>query len=208
MGRIPRPWTRSGGTTQSFSSRMAVSFVVDKESHLWHSFHATVSFGAAVLPHTIWVLPQSAIYFGPDVQNQVIPLFITVRPGAIFPGHVGKRQPVWRTLKPVESKHRIFRSRAVTRPIVLTMAIQNVAHLSQQERQTVPVYTRSRARMGQTIETRVLERFAPAMSFATREGDIVYFSSRPEISRASRRRTNTAILAIARKGVGYDLRMV
>jgi two-component system CheB/CheR fusion protein len=151
------------------------------------------------------------IYFGPDAQNQVIPIFhYSLRPGGyLFLGTSENVNQFGELFTPVEKQHRIFRSRAVTSPVRLPMAINGLLH-------TVTNRSGNRARSThvpglawrQAIETRVLERFAPAYVVATREGDIVYFSSKTgkyleQVAGAPTRQ----LLAIARKGLRYDLRM-
>ncbi|HEY6577937.1 MAG TPA: PAS domain-containing protein, partial [Rhizomicrobium sp.] len=151
------------------------------------------------------------IYFGPDIQNQVIPIFhYSLRPGGyLFLGLSENVNQFNELFVPVEKRHRIFRSRpGVGAPVRLPMAISGLMHKA--------IGTDEHGGHGprlagvawrRDIQSHVLERFAPPYVVATRDGDVVYFSARTgkyleQIAGAP----SNQLLAIARKGLRYDLR--
>jgi two-component system CheB/CheR fusion protein len=151
------------------------------------------------------------IYFGPDAQNQVIPIFhYSLRQGGyLFLGTSENVNQFGELFTPVEKQHRIFRSRASTAPVRLPMAVngllQNIVNKGDTRARSGPIPGLA---WRHTIEARVLERFAPAYVVTTQDGDIVYFSNNTgkyleQVAGAPTRQ----LLAIARKGLRYDLRM-
>jgi two-component system, chemotaxis family, CheB/CheR fusion protein len=151
------------------------------------------------------------IYFGPEVQGQVIPIFhYALRPGGyLFLGTSENVNQFAEFFTPVEKKHRIFRSRSNAGvPVRLPMAINGllqtaVGRTDLHRSGPVPGLA-----WRQAIESRVLERFGPAFVVATREGEIVYFSANTgkyleQLAGAPSRQ----LLTMARKGMRYDLRV-
>jgi two-component system CheB/CheR fusion protein len=148
------------------------------------------------------------IYFGPDIQNQVLPIFhYALRPGGyLFLGTSENVNQFAELFAPVEKQHRIFRSREAGRShIRLPMAVSGLL-------QTVVGSMESRPHKGlawrQTIEASVLERFGPAFVVVTRDADVVHFSAGTgkyleQIAGVPSRQ----LLTIARKGLRYDLRV-
>ncbi|MBP7338970.1 CheR family methyltransferase [Niveispirillum sp.] len=120
------------------------------------------------------------IYFGPDVQKQVIPTFhYSLKPGGfLFLGTSESVGPHGDLFVPVDKKHRIFKARehsVPARPPMHLSASSATGYLSnndQRVRRTISSTLR------QAVETQVLERFAPAHVVVNAEGDIVYFSAR------------------------------
>ncbi|MGH6878744.1 MAG: CheR family methyltransferase [Rhizomicrobium sp.] len=152
------------------------------------------------------------IYFGPDVQSHVIPIFhYSLKPGGyLFLGLSENVNQFGEMFAPVEKRHRIFRSRpGAGAPVRLPMAVNGLVHTAMgrddRDRRRTPV---AGLAWRHNIESHVLDRFAPPYVVATREGDVIYFSGRTgkyleQIAGAP----SNQLLAIARKGLRYDLRM-
>jgi two-component system CheB/CheR fusion protein len=151
------------------------------------------------------------IYFGPDVQSQVIPIFhYSLRPGGyLFLGTSENVNQFAELFSPVEKKQRIFRSRSNTgAPVRLPMAVNGILQSAvgrTDVRRSGPIPGLA---WRQAIESRVLERFGPAFVVTTREGDVVYFSAKTgkyleQLAGAPSRQ----LLTMARKGLRYDLRV-
>jgi two-component system CheB/CheR fusion protein len=151
------------------------------------------------------------IYFGPDVQNQVIPTFhYALKPGGyLFLGASENVTQFAELFTPVDKKHRVFRSRddaASTVRVPLVVAGLRPAPFPA---------ARSGARalaglaLRQSVETQVLERFAPAHVVVNRDGDVVYYSSRTgKYLEATAGAPTRQLLTMARKGLRLDLRSV
>lgn len=152
------------------------------------------------------------IYFGPDVQSQVIPTFhYALRPGGyLFLGTSENVTQFADLFTPADKKNRIFRAREDVVPIArVPLAIGGL--------RPAPFATSDRrgdkslagAALRQAVEGQVLERFAPAHVVVNRDGDIVHYSPRtgkylePMAGVPSRQ-----ILTLARRGLRLDLRTV
>jgi two-component system CheB/CheR fusion protein len=151
------------------------------------------------------------IYFGPDVQNQVIPIFhYALRPGGyLFLGTSENVTQFGDLFASLDKKHRIFRSHPnVTASVRLPLTVSGlrpapftIGH----DRPPKGVLTGMALR--NVVEQQVLERFAPAHVVVNRDGDIVHFSARtgkylePSTGAPSRQ-----LLTMARKGLRLDLR--
>ena len=151
------------------------------------------------------------IYFGTEIQNQVIPTFhYALRPeGYLFLGMSENVSQFDELFTPVEKKHRIFRRRADVPPHLrapLSASSLKVDHL--------PGLARSRptikaAALRRVVDDRMLERFAPPHVLATREGDVVYYSARTgKYLEAAPGVPTGQLFAMARKGLSLDLRSV
>ena len=151
------------------------------------------------------------IYFGPDIQNQVIPTFhYALRPGGyLFLGTSESVSQFADAFTPVDKKLRIFRSRDThSSPLRPPTLVGHVARLfpSSPAQVSRPQPSGGTA-MRQAVERQVLERFAPAHVVATRDGDVVYYSPRtgkylePAAGAPTRQLVN-----MARKGLRLDLR--
>lgn len=151
------------------------------------------------------------IYFGADVQNQVIPTFhYALRPGGyLFLGTSESVSQFADLFTPLDKKHRIFRSRDDhSAPLRLPTLVGHAARLSIT---TTPMTPRQPLAGGtvmrQAVERQVLDRFAPAHVVATRDGDVAYYSARtgkylePAVGVPTRQLVN-----MARKGLRLDLR--
>jgi two-component system CheB/CheR fusion protein len=149
------------------------------------------------------------IYFGTDVQGQVIPIFhYALRPdGYLFLGTSENISPFGDLFSPLDKKHRIFRRRSdgaasVRLPISLT---------GLRPGRTAEAASRSSPMSGvmlrQSVENQVLEQFAPPYVVVNREGDIVFYSGRTgKYLEAAPGLPTRQILALARKGLRLDLR--
>jgi len=104
------------------------------------------------------------IYFGADVQNQVIPTFhYALRPdGYLFLGSAENVSQFAELFVPIEKKHRIFRRRSnVTSSIRLPILINTLkpGQLSELVPRRPPL---SGLLLRQTVDEYVLDRFSPA----------------------------------------------
>jgi two-component system CheB/CheR fusion protein len=149
------------------------------------------------------------IYFGPDVQNQVIPIFhYSLKPGGyLFLGTAENVSQYSELFTSVEKKQRIFRrsedNGSVTRlPIALSGLRPSYLNPSSPVRSSVGGMA-----LRQTVEGQVLDRFAPPHVVASREGDIVFYSSRTgKYLEAPAGAPNRQLLVLARKSLRLDLR--
>jgi two-component system CheB/CheR fusion protein len=149
------------------------------------------------------------IYFGPDVQNQVIPIFhYSLRPGGyLFLGTAENVSQFTELFTAVEKKQRIFRrtenSGTVTR-LPLSLSGLRPSYMSPS----------SSARGGiggialrQLVEGQVLDRFAPPHVVVSREGDVVFYSSRTgKYLEPPAGAPNRQLVVMARKSLRLDLR--
>ena len=151
------------------------------------------------------------IYFGPDVQDLVLPTFhYSLRPGGyLFLGlseSVGRFGDLFASL---DKKNRIFRRRedmTISPRLPLTLRSHPAMGVGDQDRRQ-PVRTSTSAGLRQALEVQVLERHAPAHVLVTRGGDIVHFSARTnkylELAPGAPTRQ---LMTLARKGLRLDLR--
>jgi two-component system CheB/CheR fusion protein len=151
------------------------------------------------------------IYFGLDVQNQVIPIFhYALRPdGYLFLGTSENISQFGELFAPVEKKSRIFRKRLdATAGIRLPLTVRGlgVGHVTEHHARTAAL---SGMAFRQAVESQVLEQFAPPHVVVNREGDIVFYSPRTgKYLEAAPGVPTRQILATARKGLRLDLRTV
>ena len=151
------------------------------------------------------------IYFGPDAQNQVIPVFhYSLRPGGyLFLGTSENVNQFAELFNPVDKHQRIFRSRTTGGTLVrLPMAINGLLQSVIGKTDTRRNGSAPGLAWRQEIESRVLERFGPAYVVVTPDGDVVYFSAKTGKFLEQVAGTPTRqLLMIARKGLRYDLRV-
>ncbi|MCP9231934.1 PAS domain-containing protein [Mesorhizobium sp. LMG 17147] len=148
------------------------------------------------------------IYFGPQIQNRVIPIFhYALRPGGyLFLGtseSVGQYSDLFAT---VDKKHRIFQARehATPRPPVLVGNGRTAAFPVASGGSKKDVAGRS---LRQAIEAQVLERFAPPHVLVNGDGDIVYYSARTgKYLEAPQGAPSRQLLTLARRGLRLELR--
>lgn len=150
------------------------------------------------------------IYFGADVQNQVIPTFhYALRPdGYLFLGSAENVSQFSDLFIPIEKKHRIFRRRSdVASSIRLPILVNTLkpGHLNE----LMPRRPLSGLLLRQTVDEYVLDRFSPAHVVASRDGDIVYYSTKTgKYLEAPPGAPTRQLLTLARKGLRLDLRRV
>lgn len=151
------------------------------------------------------------IYFGLDIQAQVIPTFhYALKPGRyLFLGTSESVSQFDDLFTPIEKKHRIFRRRSDVAPHVrLPLRVSSL-----RPGHTADLIPRrpalGAAALRQTVDAQVLERFAPPHVLVNRDGDIAYYSARtgkylePAAGVPTRQ-----IFTMARKGLRLDLRTV
>jgi two-component system CheB/CheR fusion protein len=151
------------------------------------------------------------IYFGTDVQHQVIPIFhYALRPeGYLFLGSAENVSQFDDLFAPIDKRLRIFRRRPDVVPrIRMPIAPNsgrpgNVADLIPKR----PPFNPSALR--QAADSQVLERFAPPYVVINRDGEVIYYSHRTGKYLESPAGAPTRqILIMARKGLRLDLRTV
>ena len=144
------------------------------------------------------------IYFGADVQKQVIPTFhYALRPGGyLFLGASENVSQFSELFAPIDKKNRLFRARENGVPKVRVPLVVSGAR-------PVPVGasdrgTRSTGSIAfrETVETQILHRFAPAHVVVNRDGDVIYYSARTgKYLEATAGTPSRQILTMARKGL-------
>jgi two-component system CheB/CheR fusion protein len=152
------------------------------------------------------------IYFGPDVQSQVIPTFhYSLRQGGyLFLGTSENVSQFGDLFTPLDKKHRIFRKRDDGASLVrLPMTVSGLrsspfAHETPRARSPL-----SGIALRQSVESQVLDRFAPPHVVATRDGDVVYYSAKTgKYLEPAPGVPTRQLLNMARKGLRLDLRTV
>ncbi|MDQ7997298.1 MAG: CheR family methyltransferase [Luteibacter sp.] len=149
------------------------------------------------------------IYFGADVQSQVIPIFhYALRPGGfLFLGSAENVSLFDDLFESLEKRHRIFRRRSdstrnLRLPVGPARGAGGYAAVMSPRRTDVPG-----TGLRQLVDQQVLDRFAPAHVVANRDGDVVYYSSRtgkylePPAGAPTRH-----LMTMARKDIRLDLR--
>ena len=150
------------------------------------------------------------IYFGLDVQDQVIPMFhYALRPdGYLFLGTSENIGPFGDLFAPVEKKHRIFRRRSDGDVECRGCRWRSAAcgwdmRPADAGAGRLPVASLC----GRRSRAQVLDRFAPPYVVVNREGEVGYFSARTgKYLEAAHGAPTRQILAMARKGLRLDLR--
>ena len=148
------------------------------------------------------------IYFGADVQSQVLPTFhYALRDGGfLFLGPSENVSQFRDLFVPLDKKHRIFRKREdVTSAIRLPLVVRDMQPSMRggQPRRTIS----GGLTLQQSVQSQVLDRFAPPHVLVNREGDIVYFSARTgKYLEAASGLPNRQLLTMARRGLRLDLR--
>ena len=149
------------------------------------------------------------IYFGADVQRQVIPTFhYALRPdGYLFLGSAENVSQFGDLFAPIDKRHRIFRRRSDVAPAVrlptLTHALRSglTPELPPRRAPLAGVALR------QAVDEQVLERFSPPHVVVNHDGDVVYYSTRTgKYLEAPGGAPTRQLLTTARKGLRFDLR--
>jgi two-component system CheB/CheR fusion protein len=149
------------------------------------------------------------IYFGGDVQNQVIPIFhYALKPdGCLFLGSAENVSQFGEFFAPIDKKHRIFRRRSDVSPSVRLPIMLNAlrpGHLTELMPRRSPL---GGTALRQIVDHQVIERFSPPHVVVNQDGDIVYYSTRTgKYLEAPGGSPTRQFLASARKGLKLDLR--
>ncbi|WP_376705826.1 CheR family methyltransferase [Mesorhizobium sp. ISC25] len=148
------------------------------------------------------------IYFGPQIQNRVIPIFhYALRPGGyLFLGtseSVGQHGDLFAT---VDKKHRIFQAREHATPRPPVLVGNGHTDLRPVGRGGSKNDAASHS-LRQAIEAQVLERFAPPHVLVNGDGDIVYYSARTgKYLEAPQGAPSRQLVTLARRGLRLELR--
>ncbi|MGU3663729.1 CheR family methyltransferase [Methylobacterium sp. A49B] len=157
------------------------------------------------------------IYFGPEVQAQVIPIFhYALRPrGYLFLGTAENISQFNDLFAAVDKKHRIFQAResdrlAATLPLVVNgtqPAPFGPSSSFSRGLRPASLALEDGAPLRQTIESHVVDRFAPPHVVVDREGDVVHYSARTgKYLEAPVGLPSRQLLTMARRGLRLDLR--
>ncbi len=147
------------------------------------------------------------IYFGSDIQAQVIPTFhYSLRPnGFLFLGNSENVSQHADLFSPIDKSNRIFRAREDGRSrlrIPLTLASPQPAPAPS----TAPLRANGGS-LRQSVEALILERYAPPHVVVNGDGDVVYYSTHTgKYLEAAPGAPSRAIMTMARKGLRLDLR--
>lgn len=150
------------------------------------------------------------IYFGPEIQSTAIPTFhYSLRPGGyLFLGTsegVGQHPHLFATL---DKKNRIFQRRAHgEKPARLPTGISSALSRFSTGGSQARYRAHGERSLRETVETHILDHFAPAHVVVNAEGDIVYYSSRTgKYLEAPQGVPDRQLFTMARKGLRLDLR--
>ncbi|HXP00074.1 MAG TPA: CheR family methyltransferase [Luteibacter sp.] len=149
------------------------------------------------------------IYFGVEVQNQVIPTFhYALRPGGfLFLGTAENVSHFSDLFAPIDKRHRIFERRPSTSASLPVLPLPHSMRDGNAVSLTPRRHPLSGLALRHAVDQQVLERFAPAHVVVNRDGDVVYFSSRTgkylETPAGSPTRQ---LLTMARRELRLDLR--
>ncbi len=149
------------------------------------------------------------IYFGADVQNQVIPTFhYALRPdGYLFLGLAENISHFDDLFTPLDKRHKIFRKRSDTSGafrMPLMLHGMRAGQLPEMQQRRGPL---AGSALRQAVDVQVLERFSPPHVVINQDGDVVYYSTRtgkylePPPGAPTRQ-----FLTMARKSLRLDLR--
>jgi two-component system CheB/CheR fusion protein len=149
------------------------------------------------------------IYFGSEVQSQVIPTFhYALRPdGYLFLGSAENVSQFEDLFSAIDKKHRIFRRRSDIVPHIRLPLMVNALKPGQASDLMPRRPPLGGVVLRQRVDEHVLERFSPAHVVVNRDGDVVYYSSKtgkylePPAGIPTRQ-----LLTLARKGLRLDLR--
>ena len=148
------------------------------------------------------------IYLGTEFQGRVIPIFhVALRPrGYLFLGTSESISQYSDLFQRIDNKQRLFQRRDhAAAPFPLTFAPGIRAAASGAAARRDPSATASGLRA--TVESRVMEHFAPPHVAVNRDGDIVHYSSRTgRYLEAAAGMPSRQLLASARRGLRLDLR--
>jgi two-component system CheB/CheR fusion protein len=149
------------------------------------------------------------IYFGIDIQNQVIPLFhYALRPdGFLFLGSAESISNFNDLFAPLEKRHRLFRRRSDIAPNLRLPLMITARRTGLAGEKTSARLPRGAVALRQAAEGHVLERYAPPHVVVNGDGDVVHFSARTgKYLEAPAGMPTRQIVTIARKRLRLDLR--
>lgn len=151
------------------------------------------------------------IYFGPDIQGRVIPIFhYALQPGGyLFLGtseSIGQHGDLFVT---VDKKQRVFQAREHVTPksrLPLLVGERGRSHAfpadAREARGGIGGYP-----LRQAVESQVLERYAPPHVVVNADGDVVYYSMRTgAYLEQAQGAPSRQLLNMARHGLRLDLR--
>jgi two-component system CheB/CheR fusion protein len=148
------------------------------------------------------------IYFGADIQNQVVPLVhYALRPeGYLFLGSSENVSSFSDLFVPLEKRHRLFRRRSDIAPSLRLPLLVS----SMRAGETAGPVRRAplgAAAVRQAAEDYVLERYAPPHVVVNADGDVVHYSGRTgKYLEAPLGMPTRQIVTMARRGLRLDLR--
>ncbi|WP_267361111.1 MULTISPECIES: CheR family methyltransferase [unclassified Methylobacterium] len=157
------------------------------------------------------------IYFGQEVQTQVIPIFhYALRPrGHLFLGTAENISQFTDLFTSLDKKHRIFQARETDRlpaplPLIVTgtqpAPFGRASSFSRGLRLTSSAHEAGPP-LRQIVESHVVERFAPPHVVVDRDGDVVHYSVRTgKYLEAPVGLPSRQLLTLARRGLRLDLR--
>ena len=149
------------------------------------------------------------IYFGMDIQSQVVPTFhYALRDGGfLFLGSAENVSQFNDLFHPVDKKHRIFRRRSDVAPRTRLPLIVGALRPGGAPDLSLRRPPPSALGLRQMAEGHVLERFAPPHVLVNQDGEVVYFSARTgRYLEAPIGVPTRQILTMARKDLRLDLR--
>ncbi len=149
------------------------------------------------------------IYFGVAVQSQVLPTFhYALREGGFLFLGTSENVSQYRELfQPLDKQHRIFRKRDdIAAAIPLPLIVRDLRPSTVRGESVRRTFV-SGPSLRQSVQTQVLDHFAPPHVVVNRDGDVVYFSVRTgKYLEHAQGLPNRQLLTMARKGLRLDLR--
>ncbi|HWE47220.1 MAG TPA: CheR family methyltransferase [Caulobacteraceae bacterium] len=149
------------------------------------------------------------IYFGADMQNQVIPTFhYALKPGGyLFLGTSENVSQFADLFTAIDKKNRVFRSREDASRVRLPLSVSGFRPAPFTPARLTGSHGAGPVALRQSVEGYVLERFAPAHVVVNRDGDIVFYSARTgKYLEAAPGAPSRQLSTLARKGLRLDLR--
>jgi two-component system CheB/CheR fusion protein len=150
------------------------------------------------------------IYFGPDIQGQVIPTFhFALRPGGyLFLGSSENVSQFGELFAAIDKKNRLFQRRengALHPRLPLPInGIKPAPFLSSDRASPKPP---AGAGFRQSVEAQVLANFTPAHVVVNGDGDVIFYSARTgKYLEATPGTPSRQLLTMARKGLRLELR--
>ncbi|MDB5383423.1 MAG: chemotaxis protein CheR [Rhodospirillales bacterium] len=151
------------------------------------------------------------IYFGPQVQNQVIPTFhYALHPGGrLFLGSAENVSQYDDLFIAIDSRHRIFRRRSDrTATVRMPMTLAPMRHGVLADTGTRRPLAAKLA-LREAVDEQLLERFMPPHVVANREGDVLFFSGHTgKYLEAPPGVPTRHLFTMARKTLRLDLRSI